>query len=528
MAMVTIIIAVASCEEDFTTIETSVIGQNINVTLDESKSIIAYSRQLLPVQTNDLTAYQLGVYSDPVYGESSANYLGQVTLATPEPTFGENPKLHSAVLFVPFFNSSITDADGDATFELDSVFGNSPIKISVFESNFFLRDLDPESNFEDQQNYFSSQGSTFENNLILGGESPLTTVLNDFVPSDERTEILAPYDSLTNDPMDPIKVAFDTITRDPGLVIELPVEFFEKKIFDLEGEPELLNDNNFVDHFRGVYLQVENTNGGDNLFIFNAAEANISLRYTNEVTSTNDDDEEEINTQLNTLELDFDGINVNTFENNIPSEIQQALQSPNIAEGEETLYVRGGQGAVTILELFGDDVNGNGIADELEELRDKEWLINDATLTFYVDQSKVTGGEAEPERIKIFNARTGNILVDYSFDATSNNSAFEAVTTHLGPLERGSDELGDFYRIRITNHLSDLINNDSINAPLGLVVSQNVLLTDFQDLENNIAPGLKTIPASTIMARQGTVLHGNASTDEARRLKLQIYYTEPK
>ncbi|MGK0378466.1 MAG: hypothetical protein ACJA1Z_002280, partial [Patiriisocius sp.] len=108
----------------------------------------------------------------------------------------------------------------------------------------------------------------------------------------------------------------------------------------------------------------------------------------------------------------------------------------------------------------------------------------------------------------------------------SGDEPIDSYNIHLGRLERGSDNAGDFYKIRITNHLSNLIHQDSTNVALGLVVSQNVGEPGFQDLENEQAPGIEQIPANSVIAHEGTVLHGNTSTNQARRLKLQIYYTE--
>lgn len=507
-AILTVIIVLASCEEDFSNLNTNVINQDINLLLDESSSVIAYSRKLVPVQTNGLPSYQLGVYNDPVFGQSIANFLGQPTINEVDPTFGDSTVLDSVIMYVPFFSQSLTTDEG-TTYTLDSVFGNSPVKISIFESNFFLRDLDPDSGFEDPQNYYSNQGPTFEN--FLGD---LIHTVDEFVPSDEGLVIV---DSLGNEEL----IA-------PGFRVALPKEFFQEKILDMEGATELSNNNNFKDYFRGVYLQVEPVGGGDNRFLFNGANMNITLFYTFEGEVTNDNGGTSIQRQEAEYILTFEGINVNVFDGDIPFEIEQQLFTPNTTLGEETLYLKGGgDGVVTILELFGDDLDDNGVADELDDLRDKKWLINDASLTFYVDQSKVQGGSSEPERIKIFDITNQRVLVDYAFDFTAGEEAINAITTHMGRLERGSDEIGDFYRIRITNHLSNLINQDSLNVPLGLIVSQNVLITEFVDTENIQAPGIEAVPTSSVLARQGTALHGNRSSVPEKKLKLQIYYTDP-
>jgi len=83
------------------------------------------------------------------------------------------------------------------------------------------------------------------------------------------------------------------------------------------------------------------------------------------------------------------------------------------------------------------------------------------------------------------------------------------------------------YKIKLTSHVSNLINKDSTNVPLGLIVSQNVLLAGFQNTENTQSPGIEKVPPRSVVSPEGTILYGNASVNEEKRLKLQIFYTEP-
>jgi len=123
-------------------------------------------------------------------------------------------------------------------------------------------------------------------------------------------------------------------------------------------------------------------------------------------------------------------------------------------------------------------------------------------------------------------------LSDYFLDTTSGDEPIDALTTHLGRLERGSDNLGDYYRIRVTSHISNLINKDSTNTQLGLMVSQNVLLSGFQVIDSitnpeSELPRIKEVPRSSVISHEGTVLFGNNTSDENKKLKLEISYIEP-
>ncbi len=501
-AILLLFIVLSSCQKDITTIGSEILGDEIpNGILDDSQTVIAYSRKLGPLQSNRLPAYQLGVYNDPVYGKSEVNFLSQLTLESNDPKFGDSAEVDSVFVYLPYF-STATTVDSTTTYELDSIFGTTPINLSIFPSNYFLREYDPNSGFEEFQNYYTNQGSTFEG--FLGTE--LASVEN-FIPTKNGY-------ILNEDTDKEEKIA-------PGLRVKLPVEFFQENIIDKEGSPELRNNNNFKNFLRGLYFKVNSPTNNGSLFIFDATKSYVTIFY-----SFDNETDPDIRDNA-TFKLNFNGISVNTFENQLPQQIQTAISNPNIQTGDENLYLRGGDGIISIVELFGKDNDNNGVADELETLRDKKWLINEANLIFYVNQDLMVGGATEPERIVIYDLKNSNVLADYNFDTTNGLEAINALTNHYGRLERGSDGNGEYYKLKITHHISNLINKDSTNVPLGIVVSQNVLTRTTSKLLNPMEPELEQVPTSTVVSPEGTILYGNATSNQEKRLKLQIYYTEP-
>ena len=154
-------------------------------------------------------------------------------------------------------------------------------------------------------------------------------------------------------------------------------------------------------------------------------------------------------------------------------------------------------------------------------------MINEANLVFYVDKNKTSALENEPERVIIFDATNGTVLIDYALDPANTEQPLTHKTNHLGTLQKDGSDNGDFYKIRLTTHVSNLINNDSTNVPLGLLVTDNVVQPNFQDLQNTQSPGLKEVPGTSVLTPKGTVLHGSNSPNEERKLKLQLFYTKP-
>ena len=82
------------------------------------------------------------------------------------------------------------------------------------------------------------------------------------------------------------------------------------------------------------------------------------------------------------------------------------------------------------------------------------------------------------------------------------------------------------YKFRITEHINNLLINDSTNVELGISVSLNVNLEELvqQQVQTNDGSEL-TVPISSVLSPRGTVLHGNNTSDESKRVYLEIYYT---
>lgn len=147
--------AFIACEKDFSTLGTEVIGGTNFVTTSETYPVTTYNKGVDPVRTDGLPINYLGIYNDTIYGTTTASFVSQMSPSALDPSFGTDVVLDSVVLTIPYFSTiEGTDEDGNTTYTLDSIFGSSPMKISAFRNNYFLRDFDPESNFEETQKYY--------------------------------------------------------------------------------------------------------------------------------------------------------------------------------------------------------------------------------------------------------------------------------------------------------------------------------------------------------------------------------------
>ncbi len=504
-AVLITLMAFVSCDDDFTTIGGELIGGQFDSLPSYRAGIMAHSKNLGPVQTNGLPVNLLGVYKEPVYGQQTASILSQVSLTSSNPTFGNEPRLDSVILTLPYFSTRLEpDEDGNPIFRLDSVYGDSPFKLTVSRSNFFLNEFDPETNFENRQKYYSNQGPAFKASLI---GDPLY-VNESFKPSAKE----AVY--FENDPTTEGN-EIDTIRVSPRLRVSLSTQFFKENIIDKQGSSELSNNNNFRNFIRGLYFEAEPVDGSGSMMMLNlsGSEAGIVLYYTDfqEVADS-------ISEVPRSYKLELGGNTVNTFTQELPVQIAQEIENSNEETGAENLYLKGGAGSMAVIDLFEDEA-------ELEELRANKWLINEASLTFYVNQDKVEGGSSEPERIYLYNLETNRPLLDYSINQPDVSFPLSSLTSHSGRLVRDEDKNGISYKIRITEHVKQILNEDIENVKLGLVITQNINLLANSALKNPVE-GIDRVPSASVITPRGTVLHGNLGSDPGKRLKFNIIYTE--
>lgn len=527
-----------SCEKEFNTIGTDIISNKHYETDKTYAEVFSYNRKITRVQTNKLPLYQLGRYTDPVYGETQAQIASQLVLPALKPEFGsysqetednaaadesdltipENETVTTVYLHIPFFNTlEETDEDGNRTFSLDSIFGNknATFNLRVEELTFYLRDLDPATNFESAQEYFSDQDfSAYTGALLFDGV---------LAASAEEIVIYEEDDPETEE--DESENVRERLA--PRLRVELDPTFFQQTILDAEGTEYLANNNNFREYLRGLYISTSSFSD-DILMLLNLSQAYIEIQYTYDAVDTkgtgDDASDDEIVSETGEFRLNLSGNMVNTFTN-APYPVAISDQM-NTGTDASRLYLKGGAGTFVEIRLF----DGDGTDTNLNAIRANNWLINEANLTFYVDREtldNLPGTVTEPPRIYLFNMQNNVPLLDHLFDGTTNPANPDiSKTIYSGILERNEEEKGYRYKIRLTEHISNIIRKDSTNVRLGLVLTSDVNNIDLSTAILEPADEAKTATASVINPL-GTVLFGSdPGVEESKRLRLEIFYTE--
>ncbi|MEH6680727.1 MAG: DUF4270 family protein [Sediminicola sp.] len=416
-------------------------------------------------------------------------------------------------------------------FDLDSIYGNGntplaglPFHMKVERSTYFLRDLDPNANFEQAQEYYSNQefSPNFVSDVLFDG---ITTI------NDKETLFFNEDDPETED----VDESLEVETRlAPGIRVALDNEFFQTNILDKEGSSELLSAGNFKEFFRGIHLSVSAADGRELMFLLDLTRANITIYYEhdsvdqNETTGDASDDTIVKLKKTYVMNLLSGGTTepiignaVNTFINeSYPVDISNSMDTGTNAS---RIYLKGGAGSYSEIKLF-EENNGREV---INQIKANNWVINEANLVFYVDRTALDNASAslEPPRLYLYNAETGSPLYDLRFENSTSNTALGSYLNYDGILQRTSGK-GIRYKVRITDHINDLIIRDSTNATLALSLTSDIRLsgranTLLADATEEDLPVMSTINP------MGTILYGSnvPDTEMDEKLKLEIFYT---
>jgi len=412
---------------------------------------------------------------------------------------------------------SINPNNGATVYDVDSLIGNinASFKIKIEELDYYLRDYDPTNNFESFQKYYS------DDHFIKNFSKE--TLFDDNIEIDTNEIVIYNEDDPNTNDVDESTTVKERLS--PRLKIPLDNAFFQDKILNKEGSVDLLNPDNFNLFFKGLIISSYNFSD-DLLMILDYSNSKIKINYDYDVYNDNgtadDTSDDSVEKENKDFEILLSGNQLNLFNKDNYS--QEILDNVNNSENLSKGYLKGGEGFMLELDLFTEN-NGENI---LNEIRSKGWLINEANLTVYVDQTTINsyGGLIEPARLYLYNIEDQTPLIDYFIDNSTGNKESDKKINHDGLLEYQSDKKGLKYKIRISEHIKNIVRNDSISPKLGLVVTSSIENSQNLDLRENYS--LSKIPISSAINPLGTVIYGPNPESENfdKRLRLEIYYTE--
>jgi hypothetical protein len=233
-----LVLLLQSCKKDdgFGLDIVSLPGDRFTMGFTDTISVLAMSRFEDSLQTSGVFLSLLGSFHDPVFGRTTAGLYTQALLPTSNVDFGLNPIGDSLIL----------------TLRFNGYYGNPRThhRVKIYE-------IDPTTTFHKDSAYFSNQ------NLPAG---------------DLLFDGLVRFNAVDSTTFNGVKVP---------PIVKIPLNnVLIQKFINASNTPDLLNNTNFREFFKGLYITVEEATarnqGSIGYFNLNADLSAMTLYYRND------------------------------------------------------------------------------------------------------------------------------------------------------------------------------------------------------------------------------------------------------
>jgi hypothetical protein len=497
------IVGIISCEKDFNDIASSVVKNTKFDTKDTVMDVVVTNKAITSVRGDGLKIggtlgqYLLGVYNNSNYEKIEASIVSQVVIYSEiqnkvdgEREYGADTTIVTTIdtVFLKLPYQATLKSGTTADYTLDSVIGDKTkaFNLNIYRTDTYMNRLDPVdptkiNNYQSNYNY-----------QVLPGELNSTPNYQ-FKPSPLDTALI--YNSkLSNGNVYKTDTIFLTNNTPFGRV-PLDKAKFKEIFIDKYASSEFTSQDAFNEYFKGLYIEASGDEGALISFLLNnpnqELKPSIELRYTKTVVKGG-------TTVLDTIQKS------NTFLlSNFSTSVYKMTEK--VYPANKNVVVQGTAGNMAEVKLLN--------AAQIELLKNKNWLINDASLTFYVDQD-VVKYDTIATPFKLFLYKEGNPRSQIKDVITEGNVVFggDLVVTNKKP---------DYYSFKITDYVSDFLDGTlNYNPTLGLRVLN---ITDLPQ-----SPGDTLVRNYNWNPKAVTLLNHEKTLNGERRAKLKLSYSIKK
>ncbi|QMU66770.1 MAG: DUF4270 family protein [Flavobacteriaceae bacterium] len=504
-----LLIGVISCEKDFIDIGSSIINNNEFNVKDTILEVVVTEKPVTSVRADGfslggaLGQYLLGVYNNANYEKIEASVISQLLInpiaRVVDMDYGADTtvvtKIDTVYLKLPY--QSTLRTDGSNEYDLDSIIGNrnAPFNLNIYQISTFLNTLNPMN---------PAVSNSFQSNAVYQTISAeLNADVNyQFIPKASDTIVIVSrklHDGSIYD-KDTIK-----LTRSiPFARVPLKNDLLKQLFLDRYQTADFATQEAFNNYFRGILLEASGNTGSLISFNFNNPTTefvpSIEIYYTNTVLASG--------AVIDTIKKN-DSFRLSGVRNSIYK------MTPNNPSPSGSFQIQGTAGSHADITVFGPDANNNNLSDQIEALRPRNWLINDVSLTFHINQD-IVGFDtiATPFRLFLYkNGEGQNLNPSQIKDILS-----EGTGIFGGILELTTEKKPDKYTFRITDYVSDLLSGaTNYLPPLTLKVFNPT------DIPTNNAD---TIVNTYNWNPKAVMLLNHLPTNGDRRAQLKISYSE--
>jgi hypothetical protein len=491
---------VVSCEKDFQDIASSVVSNTKFQTKDTIIEIEVSNKQITNVRADGLSIggtlgqYLLGVYNNPNYEKIEASTISQLALdakAKVQPvTYGADTTVVTTIdtVFLKIPYQATLTAETTSDYTLDSIIGDQTkaFTLNVYRTDTYLNRLNPTD--PSKRNVYNSN-HTYQ---VLPGE--LNAQVNYQFKPNKLDTILVYKRRLSNGNVyktDTVKLT----SNNPFARVALDKAKMKQIFVDQYGSSHFETQESLNEYFKGLYLQATGNEGS--LMAFNIATTNfalkpsIEIKYTKTVLKGG-------TTVVDTLE-ESSSFLLSNFTNSLYK------MDEKVHPSNENVIIQGTAGNMASVKLFDTP--------KLNALIAKQWLINDATVTFYVNKN-IVGNDTTNTPYNLLLFKDG-VIKSHIKDLTTEGSEI-----YGGKLTLDDNRKPDYYSFKITDYLSDLLSGETdYNPVLGLKVLNS---------SNIPTSAVDTIVANHNWNPKAVTLLNHLNTNGTRRAQLKISYTIKK
>lgn len=524
-------VSLVSCEDDISDVGSGLLdtGSSANVFYVD---LISYNTNSDSIRSDEKVLQNgiLGVFEEPVFGRTKAKFISQARLGSLSPDFGTNPELDSVILHIPVFSKTLEDADVDTTYvylaenESPSDTATMVIKRTYkLDSIYGAVDMPMTLNVREVSEYLYSQDSTYYSNPNLGNPncSSCPNINNiDVFPTVIGSQVVRK----TVSTFEKRKKSEPEVVPMVSIRIPMDVAYFKSKFIDNQNSADLSNQSTFIrNFFRGIELSVDESQG----FFFNFnPNLGLTMHYTHE--NTDEDAGENPERKKGVFNLSFGsywdsimGYNVQVAQfdhQNRSSQFVNSYENADTLNGAPRLYLAGMEGTKVHIKLNQDQLN-----EIRNNVQNNDWAIVGAELNLHMDDSYgfrkapyLFGWNSYKEGTKWLSKNFTDIMTFYNNYPNS---------VQFNPKYNYKDN-NNLYTIRVTDYVKSIVERNETFDEGRIVLSMGNFLLSPVSSFTSILNGADPFSNNRAFNAHRVVLHGNATEQVDKKLRLKVYYTK--
>ncbi|MCD8446333.1 DUF4270 family protein [Tenacibaculum finnmarkense] len=406
--------------------------------------------------------------------------------------------LDKVILKIPYKTTAKTTSKQETSFELDSFLGNltEPTALKVFQNETFLKNDNPTPNNPGKRNTYLSNAEYLGDNLL--NEDPDFTFI-----IDTKKDTVFNYQRI--DRMDTSKTYLEAVkvkkssktAAVPFLAIPLDLAKMKTLFWDKFEGANFASKQAFDVYFKGLKIMASGEKGA--LIPLNLTnDASLVFQYSKAISKEG----KVASSENEEYSFALSGIKNSKY---VMSEAKTPVPSNNFV-------IQGTAGSMAKITLLNTT--------KLQELKAEHLLINDASLTFHVNQNINTDKKIVPQKLFIYQNIDKGIE---GVQATQLTDAYKEAAVFGGNLEVSEDDKPEKYSFKITDYITNLLEGNGSIDPLVLKVYNNPTDNAFKNKVPDV--NVKTYNWNP---RGVTLLNGNKTANGIKRAVLKISYSKEK